>query len=304
MSVYMPNFLIIGAAKSGTSALYHYLRQHPEIYMSPRKETHFFGYEGMNPGTKGPGDTIPDAITNLKDYQALFANSRNKLAIGEASPTYIYVPRASLRIKYYVPDVKLIALLRQPADRAFSAYMHVIRDGREPEQDFAKALKQEEKRIANNWGPIWHYKKCGFYFEQLEHYYDTFERFQIRAYLYEDFNNDPVFILKDIYEFLGLQNTKWVPDLAVRPNVSGIPRSQHAQRMMHKLLIESNPIKSISRKVIPFNIRWRITTAVRQWNLKRPILSPLLRQELTELYRDDIKKLEGLIEQDLSHWFT
>ena len=106
----MPNFLIIGAAKSGTSALYHYLRQHPQIYMSRRKETHFFGYEGRDPHTNGPGDTIGGAVTNLTDYQALFADVKDEIAIGEASPTYVYVPQACERIKQYIPQAKLILI--------------------------------------------------------------------------------------------------------------------------------------------------------------------------------------------------
>jgi len=300
----MPNFLVIGAAKAGTSALYHYLRQHPEIYMTARKETHFFGYEGIDSHTNGPGDSVVNAISNLEDYQALFDGVTHEVAIGEASPTYLYLPRASGRIKYYLPDVKLIALLRHPADRAYSAYMHLVRDGREPIKDFAKAIAEEEKRIRDNWGPLWHYTKGGFYYEQLARYYDLFDCSQIRVYLYDEFNRQPETLLTDVYHFLGVQDDGWLPDLAVRPNVSGVPRSRRFQRLLYRVLVEPNPLKSISQKIIPFRVRWRTTTAVRQWNLIRPALSPDLRRELTALYLDDIVKLQELIKRDLSQWFT
>ena len=147
----LPNFLVIGAAKSGTSSLYMYLKQHPEIYMSPIKEPHFFSFDDESKMTKGPGDPIHKAITNFDDYQAQFDGVTDEKAIGEASTSYLYRPEAPGRIHAMLPDAKLIVILRNPVDRAFSAYMHVVRDKRETSKDFAEALSKEESRKAAGW---------------------------------------------------------------------------------------------------------------------------------------------------------
>ena len=167
----LPNFLLIGAAKSGTSSLYHYFRQHPQIYMSPNKEPSFFAYEGKAIQLTGPGDQDFHAkriVTDLIDYQALFGDRTNQPAIGEASILYLYAPDAPARIHHYLPDVKLMAVLRNPVDRAFSSYAHLRRDGRESIADFRLALQEEEARIKANWEHQWHYAQLGFYYTQTE----------------------------------------------------------------------------------------------------------------------------------------
>jgi hypothetical protein len=122
--------------------------------------------------------------------------------------------------------------------------------------------------------------------------------------LYEEFNETPVQILQDIYHFLEVEDINWLPDLTVRPNVSGVPKSKMVQKGLDRLLVESNPIKTVSQKMIPFNIRWRMTTTARQWNLLKPELTSEVRQELIELFQDDVLQLQGLIEKDLTHWLT
>jgi len=297
----MPNFLIIGAAKSGTTALYDYLRQHPEIYASPRKETHFFSFGDQDPTTHGPGDTIPSAITTLEAYQSLFQDVKDEKAIGEASPTYIYIPRACKRIQHYLPEAKLIAILRHPAERAFSAYMHVVRDGREPLADFPQALQEEKTRIQNNWGPIWHYTQGGFYYGQLKRYFDTFDRNQIKVYLHQDLNSNPAEVLRDAFQFLDVDD-EFVPDMSIRPNVSGVPKSRALQWFLHVILIKPNPIKTLARLFISEQVRWRVTTEIRNRNLVKTQFPSSMRQQLIEIYRKDILKLQELIQRDLSTW--
>src|SRR3712207_4104321 len=129
----LPNFLVIGAMKSGTTALYYYLEQHPEIYMSPVKEPNFFSQENA-----------ADTVTHIGTYEQLFKGASGKKAIGEASHSYLYEPRAAAEIRRYVPKVKLIAILRNPIDRAYSHFLHMVRSGTEPLDDFAQALREEE----------------------------------------------------------------------------------------------------------------------------------------------------------------
>ena len=186
--IIMPNFLIIGAAKSGTSAIYHYLKQHPQIYMSPIKEPYFFAFEGEKLNFQGPGLTINESsIKEIESYRNLFQGVSDEVAIGEASTLYLYIPKAPTLIKQYVPNIKLIAILRNPVDRAYSSFMHLIRDQQEPITDFAQALKAEESRIQNNWGFLWRYQDIGFYSVQLKRYFEKFDRSQIKVYLYDYF---------------------------------------------------------------------------------------------------------------------
>ncbi len=299
----LPNFLIIGAAKSGTSALYRYLLQHPEMYMSPVKEPHFFGYEGTPPNAKGPGDFVNTAITDIETYRNLFSGVSTEKAIGEASPSYIHLPKAAERIRYYLPQVKLIAILRQPADRAYSAFMHVTRDKRENISDFAEAMQHEDERIASNWGAIWHYKTLGFYYEQLKYYYDLFSPEQIRVYLHDDLKAKPLWLLQDIFNFLNVDD-RFEPNLNIQANVSGVQKSRAMDWIVDRLFARPNPIRFISRHLITEPIRWRFTTYVRNRNLVRQIIPPDIRRELTAVYREDILKLQNLLNRDLSHWLN
>jgi hypothetical protein len=299
----LPNFLIISPGKSGTNALYHYLEQHPEIYMSPVKEPRFFSLEGKDPDSfQGPGDReiiSRTAVTNLEDYRALFAGVSGEKAVGEISPVYLYVPEAAGRIRHYVPEAKLVAVLRNPVERAYLAYLKLVREGREP-LGFAEALEEEEERIQNNWHAMWHYKGRGFYHEQLTRYYELFEPEQIRVYLYEDLKEDPLGTTQSIFGFLGVEDS-FVPDTSTSydDDLSVVPRS-HA---LHTFVGKPNPLKAALKPFLPRGLRRRISTKLHESNLKgAPPMPEGIREELTEAYREDILKLEGLIGRDLSGW--
>jgi hypothetical protein len=139
--------MIIGAGSSGTSSLYQYLRQHPNVYMPPKKELHFFVHDepGTWPTKKDGSLDRFNPVTTWEDYLGWFAKAQPGMAVGEASPMYMYFEHAAARIKDRLPDVKLIAILRNPADRAFSGYIHTVRDGLEP-LDFKAALEEEPNR--------------------------------------------------------------------------------------------------------------------------------------------------------------
>jgi len=296
----MPNFLIIGAGKSGTTSLYHYLKQHPEVYMSPVKEPKFFALEGKKLDFRGPNDDAHmnrKSVTDLDAYRALFRGVADEKAVGEASPLYLYSPEAPARIRRYIPEARLIAILRNPVDRAFSSYLHCIRDRGEPLKDFAQALREEETRIENGWGPIWHYKHVGFYSAQLERYFDTFRRDQIKVFLYEDLQDDPVGMLQSIFRFLGVGDAR-LPDISLRHNISGVPRS----RLVHELLNKPNPIKSAFRPLLPAKLRKRLNHNLTGRNLVKPQLSPEVRRQLIKAYSEDILKVQELIDRDLSGW--
>lgn len=299
----MPNFLIIGAAKAGTTALYSYLKQHPQIYMSPNKEPHFFAFEGENVnfgGTAGDQEWLNRfAITDIQTYRLQFQGVSKQIAIGEASALYLYIPKAVERIHHYIPDVKLLAILRNPVERAYSAFLYQIRDDLEPITDFAQALREETTRIHNNWVPIYYYQQMGFYYTQMKRYFDTFDRAQIRVYLYEDFTTNTISILQDIFRFLGVDDT-FAPDVSLRHNVSGIPRNKALHTFLGQ---EHHPIKTILKPLLPKELRRRVMLILQNRNLdKPPSLPPELRRQLIEVYREDILNLQDLIQRDLSKW--
>ncbi len=298
----MPNFLVIGAPKAGTSALYSYLQQHPQIFMSAVKEPHFFSFENEEIKAKGPGDIerLAGTVTRLEDYQKLFESVSDEIAIGEASTTYLSSDKAAGRIKYHLPQVKLIAILRNPVDAAYASFLHLRRDGDEPINDFALALQQEEERIAKKWEGIWNYKNRGFYYQQVKRYFDIFNREQIRIYRYEDFKSEPAKILQDIFAFLEVDQS-FTPDMSEKYNVSAMPKNQ----ALNRLLVKPNPFKSTINLILPQDFRSQIATKIKSWNLsqyQKPQMSPEIRQQLTWGYREDILQLQDLIEQDLSSW--
>lgn len=291
----MPNFLIIGAAKAGTTALYTYLKQHPQIYTTPQKETSFFAFEGENLNFQGPGDNeiAEHPITDLATYQQQFQGVNDEKAIGEACPVYLYHPQAAQRIRNYLPDIRLIAILRNPVDRAYTNFLHLVREGRESESDFISALQAEPQRIKDNWMWFWYYTKISCYAEQLQRYYRLFDRSQIEVYLYEDLQSDARGLLQNIFRFLEVDD-RFEPDFTIRPNKSGIPKN----KLLHRLLTTKNPLKAAVKPLIPPVMRQKI----QHQNLAQPEISPEVRQELIKLFRDDILICQDLINRDLSNW--
>jgi len=300
-----PNFLVLGAAKAGTTALYYQLAAHPEVFMSTPKEPQFFAYLGEAPHYSDPPESWGNELVLQPDeYQALFEAPGDAKAIGEISPLYLYLPEVPDRIRTCIPDAKLVAMLRQPAERAFSAFCQRVGDGREPCADFMDAVTSESRRIAENWSPGWHYVQVGFYYRQLKRYYDVFDNERIRVYLYDDFNSDPLSVFRDLCTFLGIDEG-FVPNLSLRVNKSGFPQGSWSQRA-HTFLARPHAIKEGLKPFIPNRLRQeivgRLRAVVEERALAKPELDIETRREVTDMYREDILRLESLIDKDLAHW--
>jgi len=299
----MPTFLLIGAAKSGTSAVYAYLRQHPQIYCSEAKEPGFFAFEGCKVAFRGPGDRKYNrqCVTDLERYRALFRNGDGRPALGEASTVYLYHPEAPGRIQRHVPNVRLLGILRNPVERAFSGHRFLVRDGLERLPAFEDALAAEDERVAANWQHIWHHRRLGFYAEQLERYFQRFSREQMLIVLYEDLERAPVAVLQRMFGFLGV-DAGFEPDVSLRYNVSGSPRS----RLVHAALARPNAAKDVLKGVLPAVLRRRLRATVMAKNIRSDgsQLAPETRRALVDLYREDVRRLERLIQRDLSHWLA
>lgn len=284
----LPNFMIIGIAKAGTTSLHRYLDQHPQIFMSPVKETNFFAYEDALAGTwTGEGDPPHPAryrVKTLEAYEALFAGVSDEIAIGETSPLYCHSPNAARRIRECIPDVKLVASLRNPADRAFSGFLMRVRRG-------GAAMNVREVLT-----PESHHVIIGFYYDQLKRFFDVFSRYQIKICIFEEFKQDPAKVVVNLFDFLGV-DTNFVPDTSIRHNPAAIPKI----RLLNPLFYNSTLIRT-AKSVLPESGQAMIKR-FRQQNLKAPPTFPSdLRAELLRFYLEDILKLEGLLDRDLSIW--
>ena len=297
----MPTFLILGAMKAGTTALYTALDQHPDVFMSRVKEPNFFAFAEDEPNFQAPIDQRPEgvnhtSITDLDRYQELFAGATDEAARGEASHWYLYHPDAPANIERYVPEARLVAMLRNPVERAYSEFLHFVRDQDEPLTDFAATLDAEEERIANHWA-LGRYVDRGCYDEQLERYLNRFPREQIRVYLFDDFVDDPAAIRQDLFRFIGVDSS-FEPDDR-RVNASGIPQS----RWLHALLTAAAPVRETVVPLLPDAlVDW--VNDLKNRNLEKPSMDPAVRARLIDTFRPHVRRLEDLLDRDLSHWLA
>jgi hypothetical protein len=254
--------------------------------MSPIKETNFFAYEGQQARFPWPWRRERNAfpVTSLEAYEDLFREAGNARAIGEASPLYMSSPVAAENIRRHLPGARLIASLRNPADRAFSGYLMHLRHARAwraPQQAFT---------------PGAFYVKVSFLYENLRRYYDRFPAEQIMVILSEDLARDTVGVARKVYRFLQV-DTSFSPDLTAKHNVGSVPRSKVLNAILTDPLL-----RSVLEPVVPPRIRgW----AAGLWkrNLTRaPEFPPELRRQLVQYFREDILKVQDLIQRDLSTW--
>ena len=295
-----PTFLIIGAMKSGTTALYELMGQHPDVFMSPVKEPNYFAFAGRDLDFRAPIDRRPEGINNASitdwdAYTALFEAADPEQARGEASHTSLYWPDAAENIRRRVPDARLVAILRNPVERAYSEYMHFRRDGDEPIADFEAALDAEERRIEDHWA-LGRYVDRGRYDEQLQRYVERFDREQLCIFLHEDLVEDAASVARQAFEHVGVD-----PGVELREdrrvNKSGVPE----HRWVHRGLQALQPVKEALAPVIPQGlVDW--ANRLKNSNLQKPEMRPATRRRLIETYRPHVRRLESIVDRDLSHW--
>ena len=292
----LPNFLIIGAAKCGTTALYYYLKKHPEISFPKLKEPKFFSSDSEIFPHNGVGDFSVDkyAVKSFEKYQKLFSKIENK-RVGEASPDSLYFHKRTAKlIKEKLGDIPIIIVLRNPAKRAFSAYMYLKRDSRES-LSFLNGLKAEEKRLENNWDYIWGYKKCGLYHKQVRTFLNEFTNVQI--ILQEDLHANTNKVLKELFAFLNLDE-QFEVNSSLQHNLSGIPTNIFSRLLLSRNNILSTFIRELMKLIIPRFLLEKVAAKT----LERKTLSKKDELYLASYFYEDICKLEKLTGKDLSHW--
>ena len=294
-----PNFIVVGAMKAATTSLYTYLKQHPEIFMTKVKEPMFFNNFKQENKYKISGKKSKKPTT-LKEYLAMFDDVKNEKAIGEASPAYIYNPQAPQLIKEHLSNVKIIAILRQPTDRAYSNYLHTKRADREDAATFQEAIELENKRIKDNWSPLYHYIEKGYYSVQLKRYFDLFSEKNIKIYLFEDVVKNTKETLKDIFKFLEVDENVEI-DTSKKANVSGTPSGLMGwvlKKMRYYTLMPKFAISDYLPKFIMELIFKSVYKPIEKLNEDS-------RRDITErYYKGEIRSLEKLIDRDLSSWLS
>jgi hypothetical protein len=293
----LPDFLIIGAYKSGTTSLVEYLGQHSQVYLPWLQEPNYFAYPADGDSRSSKPDVEWGSVyrrhrtRTRRQYEALFEEAPADAVVGECSPEYMRSPHACRRISEVLPNAKLIAILRNPVDRAHSDYQAFVRDSIEHE-DFATAIKR-----AHGVEPGYQYVTTGFYGRQLQPYFEAFPAEQIKVLLTEDLHHRGPEVLREVCEWLEVDTSGWQPDLSLQRNISGRPGNlavQTAYRLRRRLRPWLKP-------VVPDWAQRRADVLLAS-GLRREQISAEVRVELTNVYRDDVRLLEELIGRDLSDW--
>ncbi|SMC07938.1 Sulfotransferase domain-containing protein [Sulfobacillus thermosulfidooxidans DSM 9293] len=284
-----PNLFIVGAAKSATTSLAYALARHSQIFMKVKEPHYFPTKHRVYPVGGPPGTTKP--IFNLECYLKLYSEAQNEKYLLDATVEHLYYNACARDIYEFNNDAKILIILRNPIDRAFSSYKHVLRDGRE-KLSFEESLALEEERIKANWGTIWRFKDVGLYYESVKTYLDVFDS-KAKVILTDEFEHDQKRVLEDIFTWLGLE---FEPvESETRYNVSGIPTFR--LKLINKM--RSTPILNKLLEVVVSETQYE---AFERANVKPVVMKPETREYLRSYFRDNLEKLGPLINKDLSSW--
>ncbi len=296
----LPSFVIVGAAKAGTTAIAEYMGQHPDVFFPAVKEPGFFAFEGRQPAFTGPGDAAAInrfTVSDAERYAALFASRRARAARarGEASTAYLTFPHSAQVMARVLEDPIVVAVLRHPVERAYSQFLHSLRDGRETVSDFTAALDLEDGRIRAGWGPQFWYRRRGFYSGAVAAFQAAFgSRFHVL--LYDDFARDPQGFLAGLFELVGVDPGHPV-DTSQRLNASGVATNRLGALARSAL----SPALPALRRAAPraaVDLARRLLPAER----RKPPMPAEAAARLAAAYAGDIERLAGLIDRDLGAW--
>ena len=266
--------------------------------MSKNKETNFFAFENEDLDCSGPGaDYINNSVTTLSDYQQMYEGRIRETAVGEASPLYLYSKKAPGQILHHVPEARLIAILRSPVEQAYSHYLYARRQMLEPLDDFVAALQAEQERNEKSWQPLFQYSEFPKYGEQLSRYFDLFPREQLKILTYEEFRDDPLDVMSEIFSFIGTDKN-FIPDVSYRPNAGGIP----SNRFLQSAVVKPHLATRLAGYLLPEEVKRRIRDMVSDRNLEKPDIPGDAKAILLSRLQGDIIRLQELLDRDLAAW--
>ena len=285
-----PNFLIVGAAKAGTTSFAKYLNQHPDVFIPENKELRYFISETIkNINRKDPQlkEILLSSVLDRQKYYNTF-NVVNKYA-GEASVHYLYHYKETIeKVLDEIGDVPIFIILRNPVERAISNWSYTQHEF----NSFDKSIELEPERAARNYNSFWYYKGMGEYYVPVKHYIDSFSK--VRIFLFEDLIHDAQSVVADSFKFLGL------------PEIDHIDTSK-----IHNISYSYLPRRSFKRVLSNSKFTRNYLRMLRKVHLenlffieKNKDVSRSTKEKLLEYYLNDINKLEDLIRRDLSNWKT
>jgi hypothetical protein len=283
-----PNFFIVGAAKAGTTSLHRYMNEHPQVFMSPVKEPHFFD-EKLDAVEAGE-TSIAEAEA---EYRKLFAEGADATIRGESSPAYLWREEVPERIHEHVDDPRFLACLRDPVERAYSDYLMGVRRG-SLEGTFADQIQRELD--VQEWREVDPFVERGRYHEQLERYVDTFGEDAVHVILLDELKTDPLGALEGIAEFLRIDvHAMASVDYETVHNPYGVPKNDAAET-----LLTSDLVKGVARLLLPERVRIYLGEHLLLEKPDKPPMDPEARRMLEEIYAPELDGLERLLDRDLS----
>ncbi len=291
----LPNLLIVGAAKSGTTSLHNYLNQHPDIFMCSPKEPHFLINKEIGK------QRIHKGVIDLKDYESLFSEKAHLRYRGESSVMYLSFPEIAIKnIKHYLDDdIKIIIMLRNPVERAYSGYQHVKRYNMMENLSFEDALEIGEERYNNikNLTPASRYLELGNYYNQVKLFKESF--CNIHVVIYDDYKTDFNEELNKIFDYLKV--VRVTINAEQRHMVGGW---EWKSVEMKKIMMQQNLLKVFLKFIIPIkSLRQYIRVKFQKSNTKTiEVINPETDKWLKEYYKQDIAKLSELLNRDLNVW--
>ncbi|MEM6252081.1 MAG: sulfotransferase [Cyanobacteria bacterium P01_D01_bin.156] len=291
-----PTFLMIGVQKAGTTSIYNYLKQHPQVYMSPVKETGFFERDW---------EVAPEKVQRVKkngiitwqQYQKLFDQANEQhIALGEASPNYMFHYRSSAeQIQRRLPQAKLIAILRDPVQRACSDYLMNLRDAIGKQTPLAEQVRSR--------GDSSYVLLKGKYYAPIKHFIEVFGRSQVDVFLYDDLRQDARGFMRTLYQSIGV-SADFVANTSKQAQTAQVPKS----RRLNRLLKTQNPIRNIATgmmQIVPTDLRHQLRAKLINLNSQDKSQARFTDEDmilLRQYYRDDILQLQDLLQRDLSAW--
>jgi len=289
----LPNLYIIGASKCGTTSLYNYLKAHQNIYLPNEKELHFHSFKYLENMTGGPGDrdVISSCCSNLDEYRTHYENTKDARIIGDCSPSYFFHSNSTESIIATAENPKGVVLLRNPIDKMYSQYLHLVRNDRE-HLSFEDALDAETERKSKNYSDMWLYAESGLYADKLSQFINTFGDKNIKVVLFDDFKNNTSRVVESLITFLDLDPTDKPVEYNIFNKGNAVPR--FGQFSLD--IINNQHVRQAIEKALPSHISNKAKNIAKSLILKKADgVSRKLRQKYSKHFRSDIASLEKII---------
>lgn len=296
-----PDFLVLGVPKAGTTSLYEYIRGHPQIYLPEIKELHFFTYDLIVENNQGPRDVGMDSMkcTTNEQYFEQFRAAETGQLIGEVSTSYLFFSERLHKLKDFLSDdIKVVILLRDPLERAYSNYKHLVRNKRET-LSFIQALKAEKARLKNKWGDFWGYAEHSKYYEDISKVFELFSPQQVKIMLFEDLTRNTPTFLRTLFEFLEVDANYYPENAGIAFNKGG----SYKKTGMVNWMLEPSPLRKLLKRLIPHSALSALRKRRDLFIAKNTVTSfpPLNTEEkqfLINLLRNDMLKMKESYQVD------